>query len=1397
MAEKTDPGATGPLFPRGVRQLAQDVLAADTRFGETLVREGVLSRQQIEEAVASQRALRSQGTTMRLGEVLVAKHVLSPEQVRQFLHLADKRLLHCAKCGKNFNVKNWRSGAEVTCPLCSAPLAEPPSDRTIDAHGTKTLSPGEVAEARDQMGQPFGRYRLLKELGRGGMGVVWKAWDTQLKRVVALKQILAAGEVDRERVERFLREARLAAKLRHPGIVGVHDVGAHEGQPFFTTDYIQGESLEEATKKGVALRQALLWTKAVAEALAYAHEEGVVHRDVKPANVLVDGKGRPYVMDFGLAKEVDLSTKEGARRASLTAAGAVMGTPVYMSPEQASGRTEALGPATDQFSLGVMLYQMITKRLPFSGHSLGELFIAIMHSDPVAPSRVNRRVHRDIETICMKALEKDPSKRYPSLSDLAADIGCYLEGEPIHARPIGRAERLWRAARKRRGMVIPSAAAGLLALAFIGWVGWQSRSTRLAVERGLSDASGFEQQGEWGKARDKYAAVQELDGENAAAKIGYGRAVDELKRAEEALKSRSAEAESSRASQDDAMKLLEAGRPALDIAYRYLHSKSARYDELVKRVEAGQGLIEQALAKAPRLPLGHYLLGRAWELQGWDDRADACWRKAVEYDPGFAPAHFALGRLLVERSFIASVGGSGLREDLRAGEAKRLAAEASEEFKAASSVGALDDPVQREVARALEAFAKGDSYAVRVITDERSLAKFGDVDGVEDLYWLHAVNVEGAEVVQWCDRALALRPKHPLALFTRGNERRRAGDLKGAMDDFGEALSLSPRFLPALVNRGVAHDKNGDFEEALADYTRVLDIRPEFPMVLANRGSLRASMGRFDEAIEDCDAAIRIDPRYDDGFYQRACSHHDWGDRLSDEGHKTEAEAEWDKAIADFAATLAIDGRHAKALLGRGEVRKHKGDYETARVDFDAGLAIDPRNPNGYAGRATVRRLVGDFDGAIADFQRALDLAPPGWPHRDDTVAKMESARKASGPRDADGFFERGRTREQAGDLEGAIADYTEVLRLDPKDEDALVQRAQARRNHADLKGALEDLTSALALRPDDYEALALRGGVRQLLSDGEGAAADYRSALAAAPRDWPIRQRIEDALKGARLPAVAAAEEIARRGNQRYEKGDYSGAIADYTEALRATPWNAGLYYNRGNARYALGDAEGALADFTESIRIDPRNADAFNHRGVMRSITGDAKGAMEDFDEALRLNPRFAKALNNRANVKQGLGDPEGAMADYNEAANCDPDYAPTFRNRGDLLLDRGDSDAAIADFSEALRLDPRFVEALNGRGHARTSKGDYDGALVDFDEALRLAPEDGTVLFNRGLLHRGRGNFFAQTGAREEASAEYDKAEADLQRALGLAPLDGSERTRIERALESVRQARGESK
>jgi eukaryotic-like serine/threonine-protein kinase len=373
----------------------------------------------------------------------------------------------CPSCGADLPP----DAPQGLCPRClyrlgSSPDPEDPGGPPDQCGSVETHAAGAAGDALPNLPAPsaiptcFGDYEILEEMGHGGMGVVYRARQRSLDRLVALKLLLFGVRAPPELVKRFRAEAVATAALQHPNIVPIHEVGFCEGQHFIAMDYIEGRSLASLIRGNpLPARRAAGYLKTIAEAVHYAHERGILHRDLKPANVLVDTNDQPHVTDFGLAKRFDDDSE-------LTLTGQMVGSPNYMPPEQAAGKRRTASRRTDVYALGATLYHALTGRPPFVGEGLADTVQQVLHVEPLSPRVLKPSVPADLETICLKCLEKEPSKRYATAQLLAEELARFLEGKPVLARPVSRVAKGWRWC--RRSPVLAGLTAGLVAAFALG-----------------------------------------------------------------------------------------------------------------------------------------------------------------------------------------------------------------------------------------------------------------------------------------------------------------------------------------------------------------------------------------------------------------------------------------------------------------------------------------------------------------------------------------------------------------------------------------------------------------------------------------------------------------------------------------------------------------------------------------------------------------------------------------------------------------------------------------------------------------------------------------------------------------------------------------------------------------
>jgi eukaryotic-like serine/threonine-protein kinase len=638
-------------------------------------------------------------------------------------------------------------------------------------------------------------YELIGVLGRGGVGVIYKAVHLRLNRTVALKMPLAGAFATRAERQRFAREAELVAGLRHPNVVQVYDVGDLDGRPYFTMEFVEGGSLAEAIAGTPRpARQAAELVATLADAIAAAHRGGVVHRDLKPSNVLLTADGTPKVTDFGLARHLEVGS-------SLTQTGAAVGTPSYMAPEQARGRTGEVGPASDLYALGAVLYELLTGRPPFRAESTAATVHQVITQDPVPPSRLNAKVPRDLETICLKCLRKDPRLRYADADALAEDLRRFLRGEAIAARPENGLQRMARRVRRRPALSATIAAGALLALSMAGVGLW------LILDRA---ETAHKAEGERAAIED--AAAGDLDEmERLLGASDWPQAAAALERAKARLGDRGPARLRRR---------LDQGARDLELAASL---DAIRLDRITRREPEGRaaarsdGEYEAAFVRAG--------LGRvhdAPEMVAAKVNASKIRGALVDTIDDWAYWAHEAGRRtwLLSVARLADPDPTGWRDRAR-------------------------DPANYQDRSTLEALIAGGPVADPCVPLFLSLAKRASAAGVDPVPFLKKV-----------------QQAHPGNLYANLMlaEKLRDKDPGEAIRYYQAALAIRPGAGIIRNNFGVALSRNKRDEEAVDQYRKAVELDPADPQSRRNLAVTLHLVGRHDEAIETFPAVLRDSP---------------------------------------------------------------------------------------------------------------------------------------------------------------------------------------------------------------------------------------------------------------------------------------------------------------------------------------------------------------------------------------------------------------------------------------------------------------------------------------------------------------------------------------------------------
>jgi tetratricopeptide (TPR) repeat protein len=1173
------------------------------------------------------------------------------------------------------------------------------------ARGPRSVAAG-LAEVQPPEQPPgrLGDYRILREVGRGGMGVVYEAEQVSLGRRVALKVLPFAATMDPRQLQRFHNEARAAASLDHPHIVHVHAVGCERAVHFYAMQFIEGQTLaamvaelrraggqpvtleaqpttphvpeapapaapeEDTAPQAAASTERRPLDRAyfryvaelaiqAAEALDHAHALGIVHRDVKPANLLVDGRGGLWVTDFGLAH-----IQSDAR---LTMTGDLVGTLRYMSPEQALAKRVVVDHRTDVYSLGATLYELLTLEPAFTGNDRQELLRQIAFEEPKAPRRVNKAIPAELETIVQKAMEKNPAERYATARELADDLRRYLADEPIRARPPGAVRRLRKWGRRHPAWVAAAAAALAAAVVVLSaGIGWLANDRATRAQRTTDEISAaLKESADWQQRRrvpEALAAVRRAKGALAGghADPGLRRRVEArvhdlelLARLEEARLEGSAVNDNGFDNDLIIRRFGEIFREFhLGVEAGSAEQAGARIRDTSVALELASALDEWAALRRsvhPHDKAGwkHLLeVARAADPEGWRTKV----RDALARD---------------DRKALVALASSGEAEQL-------LPWTLSAVGRALMRLKSLK-PAEALLRKAQQRYP-GDFWINLNLAQIIGEAK--DALG-------KAIRVDDA--IPFKRVCVALRPQCAAAHNNLGYALHDKGDLDGAIAAFRKAIRLKKDYAMAHYNLGNALREKGELHAAIAEYKKAKGYAKAHCCL----GIALQIKGDIDGAIAEFREAIRLKPNLAEAYYNL-------GNALRDKG-------DLHAAIAEFKRAIRLNKDYAEAHCNLGGARYDKGDIDGAIAECREAIRIRKDFAGAHTNLGLALQIKGDIDGAIAEYREAIRLKP--------NLAEAHN--------------NLGNALQIKGDVDEAIAEFKRAIRLKKDYAEAHYNLGNALRGKGDLHVAIAEYKKAIRLRNDYAEAHNNLGGVLAEQKDLEGAIAEFKKA---------IRLKKDN------------AEAHNNLGNALRDKGDVDGAIAEYRAAIRLKKDDAEPHYNLGIALAAKGDVDEAIAAFRAAIRLKKDFAWFHINLGDALLKKHDVKGAIAAYREAIRLKKDFALAHYNLGIALRDKGDVDGAIAEYREAIRLKKGDAEPHFNLGIALADQKDLDGAIAEYREAIRLKKDNAEAHYNLGIALIGKGRLEEAIAEYKEAIRLKKDCAEAHCNLGHALLGKGQF-----------------------------------------------------
>jgi tetratricopeptide (TPR) repeat protein len=1083
---------------------------------------------------------------------------------------------------------------------------------------------------------------------------------------------------------------------------------AHPADPP-STQSLAAFTTERSHQSAAYFRSVAQLGMQAAEALEYAHQMGVIHRDIKPANLILENSAlnaqhsplRLWITDFGLA--------QCQSHAGLTMTGDLVGTFRYMSPEQALAKRVVVDQRTDIYSLGVTLYELLTLQTPFASENRQELLRQIAFDEPKGLRRINRQIPVELETIVLKAMEKNPADRYGTAQEVADDLRHFLEDKPIRARRPTLLQRARRWSRRHRPVVWAAAVVLLMAVLFVGGAGLWLVQKRAGAEgearAALREATELQKEEKWIEALSAAKRAQGVlagvwadrslrqQADELAKDLEMARRLEEAGLQASAFKDDDFDWESCHAAYADAFAWYELDLDNLDPqeAAERLRARSIPA-QLTAALDHWAGVRSEL-----KLPGWRHLLAvaRAADPDPWRDRLrDASQRKDLK----------------AFKTLVASAPG----DELPAETAVLLAASAT--------------------------FLEGTNLAERGVDVLRQVRQRHPADFWVNYhlgYCLHTLQPPRyEEAIRYYTAAVALRPQSPMAHLALGSSLGDKGDLDEAIAENREALRLKPEFASAHINLGFDLEAKDRPEEAIAEYREAIRLKKDDPVAHNNLGKVLRGKGDLDEAIAECREAIRLKK----GF---AVAHNNLGNALRDKG-------DLDAAIAEFREAIRIKHEFAGAHSNLGAALEAKGRPEDAIAEYREAIRLNCPEAHNNLGCLLTER--GQLDEAIAEFHEAIRLK------KDNPEAHLNLG-KALGDKGnldagivefreairlkkdyAEAHNNLGNALKDKGDLDAAIVECREAIRLKKELPEPHNNLGIVLFNKGQLDEAISEFGEAIRLRKDYPEAHNNLGNVLSDKGQLDEAITEYQEAIRLKKDNPEAHYNLGTALhdKGRLDEAIAEYQEAVRLkkdyaeahnnlANAFADKGQLDQAITEYQEAIRLKKDFPEAHHNLGNALRDKGDPDAAIAEYREAIRLKKDFAQAHCHLGAALGRKSLLDEAITEFREAIRLKKDDAEAHSGLGAVLRDKGLLDEAIAECREAIRLKKQDHVGHNNLGAALWDKGLHDEAMAEFREAVRLKKDYAEAHSNLGTGLRDKGLWDEAIAEYREALRLKPDD----------------------------------------------------------------------